>query len=504
MAQTVDGITVGENITFAQASVNTTAITSALQAGAEAVLPPGRVEVFGSPKFPANKAFRLIGQNTALHNKQAAPAVQAFAPLFGYTSWSDIAMTPYIGERVYLFKFGDWFAQPRSRIATVTGIRGGQPVCTPPMLPTDSVLRFGNLWPCEPAGEGATRVTLRQASPGIHVGQTLYVTDGPSADAARGEHRTVTAVQGNVVTLDLPLSLSFGETAALAWTAPLSGVVEGVNLSTAPNGGLVNWAAAYKGCSNLAVMNCDHEGVCDVISSTGVLLTGIGNGPVQMNTSTAVILENSVVGCVYLEEDVSSIIIRRSYLGVNRPEPQNVITGFFRVSGVKVQDTTITGAGRPEWPPPASLIMSGSNFTLQNVTQKHSRGGWAVIGGEDIYVSNVVTDGGFDVVTGSKRVSINHLRGPYTQLLPTDKANLCRAIDCDNVTNAQGWQQVACSPWVQPSGVAGKMLAALGITSQPPQVVHSQANRERATFYAMRPALRPPAPSVAQPVPTAQ
>lgn len=465
MAATVDGVTVGD-VPADVASRNTLAINAAVLARPENVLPPGLVRVNPAPTIrPGTRLYGDADQGTEIQNVQAYPALAGFAPGFGYTSPYDLNASLYpikTGEYWYAFVFGDWNATPRSRIVTVVAVTpDGKYETKPPLKPNEAVTRFKRLWPAEPAAEGADRVRLRVPSDGITEGMYLWFTNGPCADAADGCYRRVVRVErmegptgATALHLDKPLSLALGSTAGVADTAPLAGCTfDSLRVSAAPNGNLVPWVASFKGCVDLRLHALEPTGALDVISCTDVSLSGLRGGPVQFNTASGVEMTGCHSSNVYAEEACMDVTLRSCLLGRNRPDPANVVTVWFRVRRFTFDGVTVVGAGREQWPPPAAFMVFGDDMAFRFIVCKENRGAWTIIGGKNLSVLDWKTDGGWEV-HGSQCVnaSLNHVRGPYQQILSADPKLLNRMMDVENYNEAlaTGWTATGCTKWVPP------------------------------------------------------
>lgn len=434
---------------------NRLAIESALQAGGVYTLPAGVTTVDQAPKLTTG--CTLAGDPKAgstLKSLQNAPALAGFAPGMGYASVSDISGPVQVGEWMFRFKFGQWDAKPRSILCRVTAVTGNGFITNPRGDPGDSFLRFRKAWPCGSPQEGQSGITLLVPSDGMTVGQWMYVTDGPSADAGRGEYRKVVAIDSTRITLDAPLKMSYGP-AVLAWTEPLVGItVRDLRAESASSNQVANWVAAFKGTVNLKIERCDFGGMADVISSSGAVLSNLTGGAVQFNTSTDCRVQDSRVGSIYCEEESQDITVERCLIGHGRYLPQNCVTAFFRVRRLTFRDCRIVGAGSTTWPPPSAFNLHADDSQIVDCEVANSVGAWTYFGGDRLTIHRFRSDGGVDF-TGGAGISAAHLRGAYYQFRDTtNKGNVI--LDAVNVRPGRtGWGESLVTDWKAPQQAAG-------------------------------------------------
>lgn len=442
--QPVQSIWAGD-ATMALAHRNREAIEAQLADGGRCELPAGVVAVDAPPRFTSG--CTLIGHRdgSVLRNLGPGPAIKAMAPGLGYTAAEDIAGPVQVGDWVFRYPYGKWDRKPRSVLCRV--VRVEPDVQTEPAGEAgDSFVRFRRAWPCGRPAEGADTVTLSVPPEGITPGQWVYVTDGPSADACRGEFRRVVGADGPSVRLDAPLRMGYGP-AALTWVEPLVGVtVRDVKVEAQPNTQLVPWTCLFKGTVNLRLERCEFNGLCDVITSSGTVIADCRNGPIHLNTATECRIERCRHMYLYAEEETQDVAARDCVFGHNRPAGQNCVTAHYRCRRFRFHDCRIIGAGSKTWPPPSAFNLFADDSILVDTEVADSIGGWTLLGGERLVVRGFRTDGAFQVLK-ARGASLAQIRGPFVELVAGRADDGNRIVDANNVMVGLGWQAFGVGEW---------------------------------------------------------
>lgn len=442
--------------TLPMARRNRETIEAQLADGGRCELPAGVVAVDAPPTFTSG--CELIGHRSGsvLRNMGQGPVIKAMAPGLGYTTTQDITGPVEVGEWMFRYPYGKHEQKPRSVLCRVVQIE--------PSLQTDpagesgdSLLRFRRAWPCGTPAEGADKVTLSAPADGIKVGQWMYVTDGPSADAARGEFRRIASIEGMVVRFNEPLRMSYGP-AALAWVEPLVGVtLRNVTVEVQPNEHVVPWGCMFKGTVGLRIERCDFGGACDVITSSGAVIEDCRGGPLQLNTTTDSRIERCRQACFYAEEECQDIGLRDCVFGHGRAAIQNCITAYFRCRRLHFRNCRIVGAGSTKWPPPSAFNVHANDSTVVDAEVTGSIGGWSLFGGSGLLIRGFRTDGPLQILK-TRDSSVSQIHGPYVELVPGKADDGNRIVDATNVRVGTGWQAFAVSEWkpmVQAAPAAG-------------------------------------------------
>ncbi len=467
----------GTTAPAATATENRAAIEAALRDGGTATLPAGITVVDRAPLITSGA--KLIGdaRGSTLRGLSSSPVLLGMAGGMGYTAVTDVAGPVQVGDWMFRFQFGQWNARPRSTICRVTAVNATGMVTEPKGQPTDCFLRFRKAWPCGQPKEGDSSVTLAEKSTTILVGQWMYVTDGPSADAGRGEYRRVVGVEGAVIRLNQPLRMSYGP-ALLAWTEPLVDVVvKGVRFENAPNANPVAWTGMFKGTVGLRLIDCDfgganaYGGAVDVISSSGAVIEGCTGGPLQLNTATDIRVERCRLPCLYAEEECQDVLVRDCVFGPGHHPAQNAFTAAFRCRRFAAERVRIETAGRAEWPPPGAFAVSGSSMSFVDCEVAASRGGASSFGGDGLVVRGLRSDGGVYVYAPTRGASLAQIRAPYLELVAGGASDANVAVDCAAVVVGQGWQAVACREW---RAVAGAQPRRAVPTVAPRPTLHER------------------------------